>query len=48
MNETGFDEAAKRKKRRYADLEEEAQRRGYYAQTLPVQIGSRGSSMMIV
>ena len=40
--ETGFDEAAERKKRHYTDLEEEAQRRGYYAQALPVQIGSRG------
>ena len=40
--ETGFDEAAERKRRRYTDLAEDAQRQGYHTQILPIEDGSRG------
>ena len=40
--ESGYKEAAARKRSRYMDLQEEAQREGYHTQILPIQIGSRG------
>jgi hypothetical protein len=40
--ESGYKEAAARKRRCYIDLQEEAQREGYHTQILPIQIGSRG------
>ena len=40
--ETGFDEAADRKQRRYLDLLEDAKAKGYRSQFIPIQMGSRG------
>ena len=40
--DTGFDAASDRKRRRYADLAEEAHKQGYSTQILPIQVGSRG------
>lgn len=40
--ETGFEEAAERKRARYTDIAEEAQRQGYNTHILPLQVGSRG------
>ena len=40
--ETGFEEAADRKTRRYGDLVEEVGKQGYRCQTIPLQVGSRG------
>ena len=40
--ETGFEDAADRKTRRYADLVEEVRKQGYRCQTIPLQVGSRG------
>ena len=40
--ETGFTEAAERKMRRYLDMAEDAQRQGYHAKIIPIQMGSRG------
>ena len=40
--ETGFEEAASRKMKRYSDLTSEARERGYQSLTIPVQVGSRG------
>ena len=42
--ESGYKEAAARKRRRYIDLQEEAQQEGYHTHILPIQIGSRGVS----
>ena len=40
--ESGFNEAAERKRKRYTDLAEETQQQGYHTQILPIQVGSRG------
>ena len=40
--DTGFEEAASRKMKRYSDLTSEARERGYQSLTIPVQVGSRG------
>ena len=40
--ETGFDEAADQKQRRYLDLLEDAKAKGYRSQFIPIQMGSRG------
>ena len=40
--ETGFEEVAERKRARYTDIAEEAQRQGYNTHILPLQVGSRG------
>ena len=40
--EMSFEEAAKRKRARYTDIAEEAQRQGYNTRILPLQMGSRG------
>ena len=40
--ETNFNEARKRKLCRYADLVEEAEKRGYRATATTVEVGSRG------
>ena len=40
--ETGSKQAEERKRRRYADMAEEAEIQGYQTRVLPIQIGSRG------
>ena len=40
--ETGFIEAAERKRRRYLDMAEDARQHGYITDIIPLQIGSRG------
>ena len=40
--ETGLEEAADRKERRYLDLLEDAKAKGYKSQFIPIQMGSRG------
>jgi hypothetical protein len=40
--ETGFEEAARRKRTRYAELAAEAAGCGYSTSVIPVQVGSRG------
>ena len=40
--ETGFEEAADRKTRRYGDLVEEVGKQGNHCQTISLQVGSRG------
>ena len=40
--ETGFEDAADRKTRWYADLVEEVGKQGYHCQTIPLQVGSMG------
>ena len=40
--ETGSKQAEERKRRRYADMAEEADIQGYQTRVLPIQIGSRG------
>ena len=40
--ETNFEEAAQRKSAKYVDLVEQAQARGYKAELITLQVGSRG------
>ena len=40
--ETSFEEAAQRKMLKYLDLREEAQSRGYKAELMTIEVGSRG------